>query len=931
VDFAKPLGAWFGDYGNLTFNDEVVWPMDLYAAVRMSGKEYSPQDPHFFQRYSVIMVGLKGSEVFSRCGYTAGLEKWVHQGGILILTGSEGVKLFGQNMPGWVGGKSWSRGEKQPALKLLKPDHPLAQGLNAKSLAELKAGPVGILEPKAGTSIIGSDTVSFLTVHTLGKGKVIFLGGELSPHRLPLSVEGQITHDLGPVAIQVWKNLVSFLNLPKRTGVIQDWWRQRTETPDLVAWWRYENEVALGGALYMPPYPQPGEELTSLDFELGKGERSWKYFFVTTNATPRLLRIVPTDLTGPGGAIIKASELSVSIQEKPWPAYPKAPYWLVDPTHVMPLDSPDVKLEANRTYTYWLKVRCPDVPAGDYQGHLAFRRDTEPVHQIPIKVRVWPLRQPEPDVLHYELEHSWWVMPGGLYTSSEPHRNNPDLIAEYMTHLKEMGVDFGQNYGEIYMGYADTHLPPYTRIKESGVRLTDWLAENPNAFDDPYDPEALPHIDYSCYDAMYFDNAVAAGFTDFAMNYGKPDMTAVEERKMAWRLTEYATYLKERGFPEVYTKINDEFDPSGVDAFIDSASFIRRCGFKTYTTTPNFQYDRNAVRKIDPYLDMWQWWPIEDWDRIRTGQNIPWDPANELWAYGACSYWANLIDYTRGAGWAIAYGRFEGLHTHGYARWRWNDHEGVLPAYELDYSPNDSVMVITNSQSVYQARYLAALYRWIEYARQRGLAASTVAEIESELPKIIGPGEAAIIRIVYDRSYVAVKYGPDARGIYPEFVVSPKVFETAKLKILQLMVKLKEALGDVPPSLKYGNTHLVHDGEIKCRIVADDGSSSAEKLAGHIETLTGRKPVISSTVAGHQNLVTVYVGVFPNSGEVKQLIDSEIPGQITRLYPAKGHYAIKHLSPGSQGEIILVLGGDRPGVEKGVSGFCNFLVSENRW
>ena len=251
--------------------------MDLYGAVRMSGKDYSPQDPHFFQRYSVIMVGYKGSEVFSRCGYTAGLEKWVHQGGILILTGSEGVKLFGQNMPGWVGGKSWSRGETQPALKLLKPDHPLAQGLTAKSLAELKAGPVGILEPKAGASIIGTDTVSFFTVNTFGKGKVIFLGGELSPTGRPQSLEGTIALDLGPTAIQVWKNLVSFLNLPKRTGVIQNWWRQRQETSDLAVWWRYEREVALGGALYMPPYPQSGEELTSLDFELGKGERNWKH------------------------------------------------------------------------------------------------------------------------------------------------------------------------------------------------------------------------------------------------------------------------------------------------------------------------------------------------------------------------------------------------------------------------------------------------------------------------------------------------------------------------------------------------------------------------------------------------------------------------------------------------------------------------------
>ena len=928
------LGGWFTSYRNLTFNDEIVWPLGISGRGTYLGAPYYTPDSGLLSKYSAIVVGEGYGGTISSTE-KSGMEQWVFNGGTLIITAAEGPSMW-LTPPSWLGFTSWWAG-LGTYFRIANPSDPLAAGITSAEAATLYSakGVTGLL-PGSVSVMSDGGSVSFVMYKAHGSGYIVYLGDFLVPRKNPSVVQGQIIYDMRPAAIEVWRNLVSHLNLPTQSGEVAKWWDlQPAPKPALTLWWRYETSNPLGGALYSPTYPQPGEELTSLEFDMGKGERNWKYFFLTTSTALSTLEVRPTDLNGPGGSVIPISDISISIQEKPWPEYTKASYCLVDPCHVEPLYSPDVSLEANRTYTYWLKVRCPeDIPAGTYQGDLEFINGGSVQETLPVIVEVWPLYQPGPDVLHYELEHDWWGMPGGAYIYSDPKYNDPDLLADYMYHLRELGVDFGQNFGEIAMSYADNHLPPYTRIKESGIRLSDWISANPNAFDDPYDASLLPHIDYSCYDAMYFDNAVAAGFTNFAMSYGKPSMTTVYERQMKWRYTEYATYLKEKGFPQVYTKIMDEFGPSDVAAFIDAASFIQPTGFKTYTTTASFQYDPASVLAIDPYLDMWQCWAIVEWDQIKSDLGITWDPANERWAYTASSYWGNYIDYARAAGWAIAYGKFEGLHTHGYTRWIWNDHAGTLPAFGLDYSANDTITVITNSQSVYQARYLAALYRMIAYANQKGLAASTVAYIESEIPNIIGPSPTATIHINYTRSYVAQWYGPNANDIFPEYLVSPDVFETAKVQIFELIQLLQDAMvAGAQPSLKYGDCSLVADGTQRFQIVRDPGySAQADILSAEILRLTGITPVVSTTY-NPAYPVHIFLGTLGATTYVQNIVAADVPDHITTYYPAADAYAIKYIPASSYtgGEVIMIVGGDGDGLEKGVNSFNNFLVpDENR-
>src|SRR5262249_24935536 len=152
---------------------------------------------------------------------------------------------------------------------------------------------------------------------------------------------------------------------------------------------------------------------------------------------------------------------------------------------------------------------------------------------------------------------------------------------------------------------------------------------------------------------------------------------------------------------------------------------IRAAGFRTYTTTYNFNRDPAAVKAIAPYLDLWQvGWEFDVRRRLGLGDE------GAGWGTTASRFWGNDSDYARGAGWVAAGLRYDGLHTHGYMRWFWNDHEGCFVGPR---EPFNSVAVTHYAQGVAEARYLAQLYRLIDRAKRSEQTAKLAAEVEREL------------------------------------------------------------------------------------------------------------------------------------------------------------------------------------------------------
>ena len=60
--------------------------------------------------------------------------------------------------------------------------------------------------------------------------------------------------------------------------------------------------------------------------------------------------------------------------------------------------------------------------------------------------KVWPLHAPDAGLLHFEMEHIWFCMPGGYWL--DPKQYDPALLAKYQQDLGRMEVDVGESRDE---------------------------------------------------------------------------------------------------------------------------------------------------------------------------------------------------------------------------------------------------------------------------------------------------------------------------------------------------------------------------------------------------------------------------------------------------------------------------------------------------
>jgi hypothetical protein len=422
--------------------------------------------------------------------------------------------------------------------------------------------------------------------------------------------------------------------------------------------------------------------------------------------------------------------------------------------------------------------------------------------------------------------------------------------------------------------------------------------------------------------AMNYHLATDGSLTLAQRLAGGPGLTADSpfvEKVRTWWWGQYAQYIRERGLLGVHTKIMDEFSPSDAGDFIPSARAIRAAGFRTYTTTYNFYRDRAAVEAIDPVLDLWQMgWPNRNPHDAFREAGIPFEPANEVWGTTASSYWGNYLDYARSAGWLASRVGYRGLHTHGYMRWHWNDHEGCFPGPR---EPYHAVASVSYAQGINEGRWLAQLLAMIDYARSTGRAKDAADAVAAELEaKIIGNGDECLLR-VYDQPWIP-------GGGFPEYWWTDTSLPTdnyreARLRLLELTARLKAALGDVPPVWRYGDFVLTDSGKRTIHIVGEP--AAVEAIERELAALIG--PAEPADPHGPQ----LIIGTLADE-PVARLAAGQLAGQITPLYPRPGSYAIRALpAEGDQPRALVIVGGDAAGAEKGIASFVRLLSADRRW
>jgi hypothetical protein len=324
------------------------------------------------------------------------------------------------------------------------------------------------------------------------------------------------------------------------------------------------------------------------------------------------------------------------------------------------------------------------------------------------------------------------------------------------------------------------------------------------------------------------------------------------------------------------------------------------------------------VTAIDPFLDLWQMaWPRQSPFDLYRELKIPFQPDNEVWGTTASSFWGNGQG-DRSAGWLAARLGYRGVHTHGYMRWLWNDHEGCFPGPE---GPYNSVTVTNEARGITEGRYLAQLRRMIAFASRMGRAADVAAEVAREWETtVLGTEPTCLLRI---------RHQPGISGIdamwWTDVCVSPATHDAAKRKVLTLTLRLKKALGFVPRDVRFGDFELVKAGQPRCRLVCEP--AAADLLARSLPELKG-----AGGARPEADTPLVIIGTLRDSEMLRDFVRKNLPGEITEHYPRPGHYAIR-IVPASKSSpaALLVVGGDRAGTETGVRHLGQLVTAENQW
>jgi|GEM_PF-6490845 len=956
ADDDKFVLATFEQYQQQWFISEIAYPCDIQLV--------SHRGPRAIELAFEKLDGAAAWLVGSRSGkeltaeQSVRLKQWIADGGILILAAREGSAFFpvGKDIE-WTGRSDWRPVKTGVTEKLKIKKHPLTRGVAKQTnpldniedlmmdgfsadgppIPELVASSQwGLKDRGTGTPLITNQHAPLLWTHQHGKGHIVYLGADFTPlASKPDIKQNHIAHVMSRPGILIWQNLVKHFKLPTRSARVAKWAEQTGK--DAALWWRHETELTAGGAMANPSHPLEGEEFDELKLELLKGERDWQQVFFTTATARKQFAISIDNWTGPDTTIFTAKHIDfywqrphavlhpLMVEQKPLPNYHKAPFHMMPATELPPLEKDVVSLPDMATHTFWLNVRCPQgTSPGQYEGTIRLRDGSRLVAELPLQINVRPIDMPQPHYLSFEYEHNWNTLPGGSLFKGKDDRR---LLQRCIQQTTNMGIDTGMVYGYIHGVYGANHVV----FRDSGESLVDKMRANP-AF---LQSEQLPALDFSYYDDFYFTPAIMAGQTRFQTNtlfmkdFLLVALQQLDEtiearspehtRLYAWYHGEFARYVKERGYPEVWCKTGDELVGEEALQLYEPLAVLKRAGYRPMTTSPSFQFSQVVAKQLNPVLDLWMAeMYVQPWHKLAK-EHLNMDVGNDVyWPYNASSIPGFTCDSGRRFGWAVAYARHTGFHFHHYFRYYWTDQQPALAGPNGLYQGPASV---SYAQGIKYGRILALLLHLLDEAQADPAKQPLVKKIRSELDKIIGPGDGAILKIEHKESRLTAKQGVRGVNIMNPYAMSPNArdHEHAKVAVIDLIQQLLNAYPQIKYNVAYGDHQFVSKGIAHFKTNDSDAWAALHKYLGRY---TSR----SSDAAP----ITLLAGTNTSADITTFVEDNSLTDRINNRYPAAGHYAIM-TGKAKDKPVIAVIGGDNAGVTQGVASLIQFLQVETIW
>ncbi|MBP1611990.1 MAG: hypothetical protein H6Q01_653, partial [Acidobacteria bacterium] len=222
--------------------------------------------------------------------------------------------------------------------------------------------------------------------------------------------------------------------------------------------------------IYEEDVPSPADLGSPVRLALTPGEYEPASVGVRVRDGLRGLRLVPSALTGPGGATIQAAAFDVRVVRmiEPLERWPKLKEHPRHPGFLDPQEASGVDLAAATTRAFWVTLHAPDdAAAGSYRGSLALVSDGAELAALPLEVEVYPFRLGEARPALWIYGDNWPLSAASFADSRAHGMNticvNPGWPKQTVPRLEGTGFAFED-------GFAPT-LTAVETARQAGLGL----------------------------------------------------------------------------------------------------------------------------------------------------------------------------------------------------------------------------------------------------------------------------------------------------------------------------------------------------------------------------------------------------------------------------------------------------------------------------
>lgn len=534
---------------------------------------------------------------------------------------------------------------------------------------------------------------------------------------------------------------------------------------------------------------------------------------------------------------------------------------------------------------FWLIANSAALPAGTYQLAVVLKPEAGPEGRLPVTLEVLPVKLPQDR--HYFLEAN---------TSFNQLGQDPQLKAgtrmwqqwEWDIPAAEVYADdFHAHGGRMVTAYGLGTTPGYSyaniNLREDGRNLMAVLKEESNWLDEAAE---LPALDLSFWDS-WLQVWLSRGFTRYRTTldgvtgywnqhgyFTRRYKVTNEQRVRRWLLSETARYLKEKGFRNLYTVIDDEIAPDKFDAWMKAAKDARECGWSPgVTISPAFFRNKELYHSAGPIMEYWVIGnPIGT--QIATAKLDGYIvPGNSLGSYegtGGGSY--REYSDTRASRWRNVLAGMDVFWVQCYIR-----KPGETIVFHEDFHPYASATWEGMRDGVEDGNYLKAALGMIALLQQHNPSAA--GSYSNQLQQIF----ASVDRF-------------DSHTV-----------RQAKNRLLHLLLELRPLMPEQQPSLFWEELPLIEAGTPRFKLAALSGAEkAAAALATTIESKTGIKlPVTKATTADAIAGQTILLGHPDDAPWLSEALGTASALGITPTYPAPETYAIVERQTDERHTILL--------------------------